>query len=105
MNENQNRQGFDDVNGINNEVTEGTESKNVFTMSPVFKEIISWIVCLAIALAAAFVIRTWFFTVVKVEGDSMYPTLHDDERLVTRIIGYTPKRSDIIIFHPKSKGT
>jgi len=98
MSENQNNQDFD-----NYEVTEDDAmNKNVFTMSPVFKEIISWVICLAIALAAALIIRTWFFTVVKVEGNSMYPTLHDNERLVTRIIGYTPKRSDIIIFHPKS---
>ena len=104
MSENPNRQEFDDINNnIDNEVAdEEISSKNVFTMSPVFKEIISWVVCLVIALAAAFVIRTWFFTVVKVEGQSMYPTLHDDERLITRIIGYTPKRSDIVIFHPKS---
>ena len=77
-------------------------AKNVFTMSPLFKEIVSWVMCLAIALVAALVIRTWLFTVVKVKGESMYPTLHDGDRLITRIIGYTPKRGDIIIFHPKS---
>ena len=103
MSENQNRQEFDDINNnIDSEVTEETESKNVFAMNPIFKEIVSWVVCLAIALAAAFVIRTWFFTVVKVEGQSMYPTLNSGDRLITRIIGYTPKRNDIVIFHPKS---
>lgn len=103
MNENKNRQEFDDTNNNgNNTNQEEVMSQNVFTMSPVFKEVLSWIVCLAIALAAAFIIRTWFFTVVKVDGDSMYPTLHNGDRMITRIIGYTPKRNDIIIFHPKS---
>jgi len=68
----------------------------------VLKEIISWVMCFVIAFGAAMVIRTWIFTVVKVDGPSMNPTLAHNQRLFTRIIGYTPKRGDIIIFHPKS---
>lgn len=71
-------------------------------MNPILKEILSWIVCIAVAFAIAMVIRTWIFTVVRVDGPSMNPTLTHNQRLFTRIIGYTPERSDIIIFHPKS---
>ena len=67
-----------------------------------FKELLSWVMCLVIAFVAAFAIRTWIFTVVKVDGQSMEPTLHHNERLFTRIIGYQPERGDVIIFNPKS---
>lgn len=90
----------------NNEENVPAETENVEEAAPlanrVMKEIISWIMCLAIAFAAAMVIRTWVFTVVKVDGPSMNPTLEHNQRLFTRIIGYTPERGDIIIFHPKS---
>lgn len=65
------------------------------------KEIFSWIVCIAVALAIAFVLRTYVFTMVRVDGQSMNPTLQHNDRLFARIIGYTPERGDIIIFHPK----
>lgn len=68
----------------------------------ILKEIISWILCIAIAFCAAMVIRTWVFTVVRVDGPSMNPTLEHNQRLFTQILGYTPKRGDVIIFHPKS---
>jgi len=67
-----------------------------------FKELMSWVLCLVIAFVAAFAIRTWLFTVVKVDGRSMEPTLHHNERLFTRILGYEPERGDIVIFNPKS---
>lgn len=68
----------------------------------VVKEIVSWILCIAIAFGIAFVLRTYIFTFVKVDGESMCPTLQNKQRLFTRIIGYTPERGDIIIFNPKS---
>lgn len=71
-------------------------------MNPILKEALSWVMCIAIAFAIAMVIRTWIFTVVRVDGPSMNPTLQHNQRLFTRIIGYTPQRGDIIIFHPKS---
>lgn len=72
------------------------------TAQKFFKELLSWIMCLLIAFIAAFAIRTWIFTVVKVDGQSMEPTLHHNERLFTRIIGYEPERGDVVIFNPKS---
>lgn len=67
----------------------------------VLKEILSWIVCIGVALGIAFVLRTYVFMNVKVDGSSMNPTLQNGQRLFARIIGYTPERGDIIIFHPK----
>jgi len=68
----------------------------------VLKEIGSWIMCIAVALVIALTLRTYVFTVVRVDGRSMCPTLQNNERLFARIIGYTPERGDIIIFNPKS---
>ncbi len=89
---------MNELNNINNEEIEEVTGG----MNPILKEIVSWIMCIAVAFAIAMVIRTWIFTVVRVDGPSMEPTLHHNQRLFTRIIGYTPERGDIIIFNPKS---
>ncbi len=65
------------------------------------KEIFEWVACIAIAIAVALLIKNFVFTLVKVDGSSMNPTLTNGDRLFTRVIGYTePKQGDIIIFHP-----
>lgn len=87
-----------ELNNTNNEEIEEVPQG----MNPILKEVLSWVMCIAIAFAIAMVIRTWIFTVVRVDGPSMNPTLQHNQRLFTRIIGYTPQRGDIIIFHPKS---
>lgn len=87
-----------ELNNTNNEEIEEVPQG----MNPILKEALSWVMCIAIAFAIAMVIRTWIFTVVRVDGPSMNPTLQHNQRLFTRIIGYTPQRGDIIIFHPKS---
>ncbi len=71
-------------------------------MTKFFKELGSWVVCIVTAVVIALVLRTYVFTVVKVVGESMCPTLQNHQRLFTRIIGYEPERGDIIIFNPKS---
>lgn len=65
------------------------------------KEIIEWILCIVVAVAIALVIRNFIFTIAKVDGESMHPTLTHGDRLFTRIIGYNnPKAGDIVIFNP-----
>lgn len=71
-------------------------------MTRFLKELGSWVVCIVVAVVIALVIRNYVFTVVKVVGESMCPTLENHQRLFTRIIGYKPQRGDIIIFNPKS---
>ena len=47
------------------------------------------------------IIKNFIFTLVKVDGASMNPTLTHGDRLFTRVIGYSkPQAGDIIIFHP-----
>lgn len=66
----------------------------------IWKEILDWVVSIAVAIVIALVIRNYVFTLVRVDGASMDPTLAHGDTLFTRIIGYTPAQGDIVIFHP-----
>lgn len=61
------------------------------------REIFEWFYTIVIALVIAFIIKGFLFDMVKVDGQSMYPTLHDGDRLIVRKIGYKPSQGDIII--------
>lgn len=64
------------------------------------REILSWILTIAIAAGAALAIRTYLFEPIRVDGESMTNTLHDQElMLVTKpeYIWGTPSRQDVII--------
>ena len=71
-------------------------------IKPVFKEILVWIIWIAAAFLIAFLIHTFFFTLVQVQGQSMEPTLYDGDRLVVSKFMYKPKDGDIISFKPKN---
>ncbi len=66
-----------------------------------------WMKALVIAILLAAVIRYFLFAPIIVEGESMMPTLHDQDRVVVNKLNYElgePKRFDIIVFHaPKNK--
>jgi len=66
------------------------------------KEIISWVLTLGAAVLIAFVIRTFLFEPVKVEGSSMLDTLVDKEIMFVTKPEYLlgdPARGDVIICH------
>ncbi len=63
--------------------------------------ILSYAVCIALAIAVAFAIRTWVVVPTHVSGSSMQPTLHSDDKILTSPLPYIfgePKRGDIIVF-------
>lgn len=64
------------------------------------KEVFEWIQAIVVAVVIAMMIRTFFFTLVNVDGASMEPTLHDNDRLFVTRLAYTPEKGDIIIFRP-----
>ncbi len=64
------------------------------------KEIKEWVVAILVAVVLAFVIRTFFFEMVQVDGPSMESTMHTGDRLVVRKLNYTPKQGDIVVFRP-----
>jgi signal peptidase I len=67
------------------------------------REIMDWVICIAVAFAIAFVLRTFVVTLVNVDGQSMVPTLRHGDRLVVVRLFYKPKQFDIIIFHPRNR--
>jgi len=70
------------------------------------KELFSWIKAIAIAVILAFVIRTFTFAPIIVDGESMMPTLQDHERLVLNKFGINIDdidRFDVVVFHATEK--
>ncbi|AFS78840.1 signal peptidase I [Gottschalkia acidurici 9a] len=64
------------------------------------KELMEWIKCIVVSVIIALVIRTFIFNSTKVIGSSMYPTLHENDRLFSMKIVYLlgePKREDIVV--------
>ncbi len=64
------------------------------------KEIFDWLFSIVVALAIALLIRRFLFTLVKVDGPSMQPTLYHNDMLYVNRFMYTPENGDIIIFRP-----
>ncbi|MDM5186462.1 signal peptidase I [Bacillus sp. DX4.1] len=64
----------------------------------------SWIKTIVITVGIAFVFRGILFTPSLVQGESMMPTLKNEERVIVNKIGYNLQgvnRFDIIVFHGK----
>ncbi|SFA99936.1 MULTISPECIES: signal peptidase I [unclassified Bacillus (in: firmicutes)] len=61
-------------------------------------ETFEWVKSILGALVIAFIIRSFIFTPIVVDGESMNPTLQDKDRMVVIKIG-EPKRFDIVVFH------
>ncbi len=80
---------------------EEMKNQNLPEKKSMLREIFEWIMVIVIAVSVAFVIRTFIMTVVKVDGESMANTLHNNERLIAWRLGYSPKNGDIIIFEPE----
>lgn len=65
-----------------------------------------WIKALLIAVVLIFVVRTFFFAPIVVDGSSMMPTLHDRDQMIVNKIIYDvdePERFDIVVFHASDK--
>ena len=64
------------------------------------KEAWEWIKSIALAIIIAILIKTFLFNTTYVLGYSMYPTLHERDRLFTSKVEYyvdDPHRGDVVI--------
>ena len=74
--------------------------KQVNQTQSVKNSIIEWVKVFGLAIVLAFVI-TLFIKPTLVSGDSMLPTLHENDYLIINKIGYKigePKNGDVIVF-------
>lgn len=59
-----------------------------------------WVISIGVAVALAIIIKLFLFDFVVVQGSSMYPTLHNNDRLIINKIEYEtgdPKYGQIVI--------
>lgn len=95
MDENKNNESVEQNASENNK-----DKKNGKVKKSAMQELAEWVLCIVVAVAVAFTLKTFVLTIAEVDGDSMKDTLHDKERLLTWKLGYTPKQNDIVIFQP-----
>lgn len=72
------------------------------------KEIIDWIICIAIAVILALLVRTFIGTPTVVKSVSMEPNLVENQRLIlnrisARIVKEIPKRGEIVTLEAPSE--
>ena len=64
----------------------------------VARTLFDYVEMLALAVAAVLILFTFLFRLSVVSGNSMYGTLHDDDKLIISNLLYTPKTGDIVVF-------
>ena len=83
------------------------EEKRAARKKKFWKETREWITSLAVALLVVLVVRSLLFTIIRVDGSSMYSTLEDNERLFVTVYDVrfgTVERGDIVICHYPNRG-
>ena len=60
-------------------------------------EILEWAETLTFSLAVVITIFSFIFKLVMVDGSSMSPTMHDNDRVIVEHIFYQPKQGDIVV--------
>lgn len=104
MDEFKTNSGMENTDGveINNEdiVAETEAVVEVAPKNNMKKELLDWAISIVVALALALFIRQFIFTLVRVDGPSMQPTLHHNDILYVNRFMYAPEVGDVIIFKP-----
>ncbi len=73
----------------------------------ILKEIREWIVSVAVALLVVALLRAFVFTLIRVDGESMQPTLLNGEQLFVTVYDAkfgSVERGDVIICHYPNRG-
>jgi signal peptidase I len=93
------------LSGIEGPALNGVEGASVSAaqrLALVREEIVAWLKTLVSAAVYAVLIVTFGFQVARVEGQSMAPTLEDQDRLIVNKFAYRigePRRGDIVMLY------
>lgn len=67
-------------------------------MNHVLREMFDWLKTIAAIMLVVTFIHAYIFTPVMVDGQSMYPTLHDGDSVILWELFYEPSLFDIVVF-------
>jgi len=84
------------------------EQQKAARKAKIIKEVREWVVALLAALVLVVLIRTFLFTIIRVDGDSMYGTLYDGESMFVTVLDkklYGVERDDVVICHYPNRGS
>lgn len=62
----------------------------------------SWLQPVLFALTVLVLVSTFLGRPIRVDGDSMLPTLHNGDMLILQSMGYTPKAGDVVVLTPQA---
>ena len=89
------------------EAEPGSEAEAETPAAPTTKKkrssLVEWLIVIAVAGLAAFLVRTFVVEQFKVDGESMESTLHDGDRVLVNKLGYRfhdPNRGDVVVLEP-----
>lgn len=88
------------VDGLQDEQRDSGDDE-VKTTSPA-RAFFDWLLVIGIAVLVALLVKTFFLAHFIVEGDSMYDTLHDQDRVFVNKMSYRlhdPNRGDVVVLH------
>ena len=62
-----------------------------------YEEAFEWVETLLISFFVVILVFTFLLRIAEVSGDSMNPTLNNNDRLIVSYLGYTPANGDIVL--------
>ncbi len=74
-------------------------SKELQTDDKSIKSVYEWVEAAVFSMICVSIVFMFLFRIVGVDGDSMFPTLYNYDRLVISRFNYTPQRGDIVIIN------
>ncbi|MBQ7780145.1 MAG: signal peptidase I [Clostridia bacterium] len=66
--------------------------------------VFEWLEIFIVSVAAVFILFSFVARIAVVDGNSMHPTLSDNDKLLVRQIFYEPKQGDIIVCQSENYG-
>lgn len=61
------------------------------------KAFLVWVLQMLVVALIVVLLNIYVCRLVRVSGDSMYPTLYSNDVLMIRVLAYTPKQNDIVV--------